>query len=485
LLCAFRNNLKTKFSQDIFTEGKVMKSIVQGCTIIAALAVFSCADGEKSASRPACLNSVMDNTSSRAPQGVENSTKLIVKMKNLVQDFENFRADLATHDKVEIYGVNGSTLLIEIPLQSPARQILEKYISENKIEYVEPDYQNFIAEPDSPYENEQLSEALDEISDDSALATEKEIVVAVIDSGVDYNHKDLAPYMWANSKEIAGNKVDDDKNGYVDDVRGWDFANNDNDPMADDTRAYHGTHVAGIVKTASRAAELGIKIRIMALKYLDSVGTGRSANSVRALDYATRNGAHIINTSWGSFNFSQALFDAIERARKADVLLVAAAGNGDMYGNGINIDVQAFYPAAYNHSNIISVAAHNQLFKLTNWSNFGKARADLAAPGSLIRSTRNGNTYGILSGTSMASPYIAGVAGLLRSVRPDLNYLEIKDVILKSSIKSSAFTDKMVTGGRVSRTQALSLSRTYNHQPGDPIVPDFTPLECPSLDPQG
>lgn len=456
-----------------------MKSWVHGCTLIGLLALFSCAGS--SGNRPACLDSIMDRNSTSTPQDVERASKLVVKMNDLNKDYPNFYNELVQSDSnVKVFGINGSTLLLEIPTDSSARKVLSKYLSDDKIEYIEPEHENFAVDPSSEaIATDEVSEALEEVS--GSLTTTKEVVIAVIDSGVDYTHKDLAPYMWTNKKEIAGNKIDDDHNGYIDDVRGWDFANNDNNPMADDRAAYHGTHVAGIVKTASRAAELGIKIRIMALKYLDMFGTGRTANSVRALDYAVQNGAQIINTSWGSFNFSQALFDAIERARKADVLLVAAAGNGDTSGNGINIDSTPFYPAAYNHSNIIAVAAHNQLFDLTSWSNFGQTRVDLAAPGNQIRSTRNGNTYGILSGTSMAAPYVSGVAGLLRAVRPDLNYVDIRSVLLKTAIKSSAFTNKVATGGRIDRAGALNLSHTYSHDNGAPPVPEFTPLECPVL----
>jgi subtilisin family serine protease len=182
-------------------------------------------------------------------------------------------------------------------------------------------------------------------------------VIAVLDSGVDYNHPDLFDNMWTNSGEIAGNGLDDDGNGKIDDVRGWDFVDNDNDPMDSDD---HGTHVAG---TAAAVGNNNIGIagvswtaKIMPLRFLDAFGSGSVADGIDAIDYAIDKGADIINASYGSYTFSAAERDAISRARTAGILFVAAAGN-DSWNND---SLSKHYPSSYDLDNIIAVAATDQ-----------------------------------------------------------------------------------------------------------------------------
>jgi subtilisin family serine protease len=193
------------------------------------------------------------------------------------------------------------------------------------------------------------------------------VVVGIIDTGIDYTHPDLAANSWVNTAEIPGNGIDDDGNGYVDDVRGWDFVNNDNDPMDDH---YHGTHCAGTIGAVGNngIGVVGVchTVKLMALKFLSSSGSGYNSDAVEAVAYATANGATLTSNSWGGGGYSQALKDAIDAAGAAGKLFVAAAGN-----NSQDTDSVAFYPSCYSSPNIIAVAATDHNDALASFSNYG------------------------------------------------------------------------------------------------------------------
>lgn len=277
------------------------------------------------------------------------------------------------------------------------------------------------------------------------------VVVAVIDSGVDYNHPDLAANMWWNSSEIAGNSLDDDRNGFVDDIYGYDFINQDNNPMDD---RGHGTHVAGTIGAVGNN-NLGVvgvspNVRLMALKSLGSNGSGPTSNAIRAIDYATRMGADIINASFGGGGYDQALSDAISQANSAGVLFVAAAGN-----KGINTDISPHYPSSYNLPNILSVAATTHTDQLASFSNYGISSVDLGAPGENIWSTLPGNQYGSFRGTSMAAPHVAGAAALLLAQSPNLTVSQLKDILMTTGEPLSALQGKTVSGKRLNLLNAI------------------------------
>jgi subtilisin family serine protease len=210
-----------------------------------------------------------------------------------------------------------------------------------------------------------------------------DVVIAVIDTGVDYRHPDLANNIWVNGGEIPENGIDDDGNGFIDDSGGWDFFDNDPDPMDPDG---HGTHVAGIVGAEGNNEKgitgVGWRLRIMALKVGGSAGFFTTSRLTGAIDYATSMGAQVINASWGGDFFDQAVRDAISRANNGGVLFVAAAGNA-----GKDIDSSPFYPASYDLENIISAAATDQNDQLAHFSNFGVTSVDVGAPGTNILST--------------------------------------------------------------------------------------------------
>lgn len=281
-------------------------------------------------------------------------------------------------------------------------------------------------------------------------------IVAVIDSGVDYNHPDLAANIWTNPGEIAGNGVDDDHNGFVDDIHGYDFANRDGDPMDD---FEHGTHVAGIIGAVGDngvgIAGVNWHVKIMALKVLDSSGSGTTSDVIKALNYAVANGAAISNNSYGGDPYSQALYDAINNARAAGHIYVAAAGNGNFLGIGQDNDENPFYPASYNLPNVVAVAATDSSDNLAFFSNYGATSVDLAAPGVGILSTTPNNTYSTFDGTSMATPFVTGALALVRDLHPGWTYGQVISQILNTVDVIPSLQGKTVTGGRLNLARAV------------------------------
>ncbi|MCS6837896.1 MAG: S8 family serine peptidase [Bdellovibrionaceae bacterium] len=299
-------------------------------------------------------------------------------------------------------------------------------------------------------------------------------VVAVIDSGVDYNHPVFVSKgaIWKNELEVAGYAgQDDDGNGYRDDVFGWNFAENNANPMdsdAPDIRS-HGTHVAGIILgvTQPYSSEAPARIKIMPLKFLGSGGTGTTGGAVQAIYYAVRNGAKIINMSWGGPHYSQALHDALAYAYSQGALLVAAAGN-----SAKNNDVEPMFPANFPIPSQLTVAAVNDFDNLAFFSNFGVNRVPISAPGVAIYSTSVGG-YRVLSGTSMAAPFIAGVAALVMSERPDLTAYQVRNLIFNSASHLPSLMQKVTEGSRV---QVLAtILNSQSHLIGERNPPPYDP----------
>lgn len=286
-----------------------------------------------------------------------------------------------------------------------------------------------------------------------------DVVVAVIDSGVCYTHPDLAANMWQNTGEIPGNGVDDDLNGFVDDVFGYDFANDDADPMDD---SEHGTHVAGIIGAVG-GNELGVSgvnwnVRIMALKFLGADGRGSITDAVSCLEYSLDMGARITSNSWGSGAYSQTLEEAIGFASDAGQLFIAAAGN-----DGVDTDTAPSYPSCYVFPNIISVAATDHNDDLAQWvtgggSNRGLNTVDLAAPGKDILSTVPESGYLSMEGTSMAAPFVAGACALCMYASPAATWQQVKQWVMNSVDPKPSLNGKMVTGGRLNVSNALALA---------------------------
>lgn len=305
------------------------------------------------------------------------------------------------------------------------------------------------------------------------------VIVAVIDTGVDYTHEDLLPNLWRNPKEIPNNNIDDDKNGYVDDIIGWDFLSKDNKPydlaatnlgdLLNGGNPGHGTHCAGNVAAKGQNGKgisgVAPNAQIMSLRFIGNEG-GTTADAVLAVKYAVDNGAKVLSNSWGSEGEdpddaanNKALRDIIQYAADHDVLFIAAAGNGHQ-GKGYNNDTdpKPAYPASYEHDNIISVAALDVNNNFGTFSNWGVKSVDIGAPGVKVFSTTVGNKYSDTvipmlganwDGTSMACPHVAGAAALYWSVHPEKTYKQVKEAILNSATRIPAAEGKLVTGGKL------------------------------------
>ncbi|OFZ18790.1 MAG: hypothetical protein A2X94_06225 [Bdellovibrionales bacterium GWB1_55_8] len=271
----------------------------------------------------------------------------------------------------------------------------------------------------------------------------KDMVVAVIDTGVDYNHEDLSFNMWRNPKPGAKN-----------DVVGYDFVHNDGLPYDDNE---HGTHCAGSIGGVGGngigVSGVSQRVSIMALKFLSGQGSGTSADAIRAIDYAIANGAKVLSNSWGGKgdDENKALYDSIERAKNANVLFIAAAGND----GADNDKPDPSYPAAFDNDNLIAVAATDKNDKMAFFSNYGKKTTHVAAPGASVYSTVPGNKYSSLSGTSMACPHVAGAAALLWSKNPTWSYKKVKQVLMNTVDQLPSLAGKTVTGGRINVNKAL------------------------------
>lgn len=269
----------------------------------------------------------------------------------------------------------------------------------------------------------------------------KDIVVAVIDTGVDYRISELAPNMWTNAAELNGQAgVDDDGNGFVDDKYGYDFANKDGDPMDDHG---HGSHCSGTIgaKGNDGSGLVGVAwdVSIMGIKFLTAQGGGSLADAISSIDYATKMGANIMSNSWGGGGYSQALEESIQRAHDAGIVFIAAAGNSSM-----NNDVSPTYPATYSVPNIISVAAIDNKGQLASFSNYGKTTVHVGAPGVNVLSTTPSG-YQSWSGTSMATPHVSGVAAILLA-HEKLTNVELKERLMATTKPISGLRSRAVAG---------------------------------------
>ena len=295
-----------------------------------------------------------------------------------------------------------------------------------------------------------------------------DLVVAVIDSGIDYNHEDLANNMWVNTGEIAGNGIDDDANGYIDDVHGYNFVDGNGDTMDD---YGHGTHCAGTIAAEGNNG-IGItgvnwNARLMAVKILDQNGGGYLSDIAEGIIYATNMGAKVSNNSYGTFYADAELAgrslyipiaDALRAADEAGMVAVMSSGNAktnldDL--SDIDGELSGTYPSDLEINNIISVAATDADDQLAPFSNYGFASVDIAAPGVGIYSTLPGNEYGLMSGTSMAAPQVTGAAALVLAKNPELKPYEVKAILMKTGDSIAAMEDISVSGKRLNLAAAL------------------------------
>ena len=309
----------------------------------------------------------------------------------------------------------------------------------------------------------------------------RNVVVAIVDSGIDFNHPDLAANIWTNPREIAGNGRDDDGNGYVDDVHGWDFVDNDNLPQ---DGFWHGTHVAGIIGAVGNngigVSGVSQQVSILPLRFQNNSGLGYTGAAVSALNYVTQlklAGVPIVatNISWGGgTSTSLSLQTALQAQANAGITVVVASGN-----NGGDNDAVPRYPSSYAFSNIIAVAGSDTSDNLLGFSNYGATSVDLAAPGAGILSTVPGGGYAAISGTSMAAPHVTGPVALLASVRPNASVAQIRSAILGSVDAVPALAGKVATGGRLNAFAALGRITAAVPAPGTPPAPPPLPPPPP------
>ena len=357
----------------------------------------------------------------------------------------------------------GDLILVEARDQVQSEQALKQLASNPEVDYAEPDveFELNVAETREPNDLKSSLWGLDNSRDtdiDAPEAWAKTVgsrtgpIIAVLDTGVDLDHPDLQANLWTNTREIPGNGKDDDNNGVIDDVHGFNAYYENGNP--DDSANGHGTHCAGTIGAVgdNDTGVVGVnwQARIMPVKIFDDTEdkpkTSRSA-ILRGISYATRNGARITSNSWGGGGRSRSVERAFSSSRAFHVM---AAGN-DTKDN----DKDSYYPANYDMDNSIAVASIDRWGDLSSFSNYGKEEVDLAAPGSSIYSTEPGGRYGYKSGTSMATPHVSGVAGLAVTLNPELSNREIKQVLMQSVDVSDKLTDKVLTGGRLNAYKAL------------------------------
>lgn len=358
----------------------------------------------------------------------------IVKLKYELKDYELDGLSMASDeqfritDKVKNFNLVKVFANIDHASEDPV-SVLQRYFDAEYV--VENTMLHAFRRNSDPRRSEQWALDMIKANDawDVAMGSHN-VVVAVIDTGI-ADHEDLSSNAWINEDEVAGNGIDDDNNGFIDDVRGWDFNGNDSDPR-DETGSRnpgHGTHCSGIIGAVCNN-DLGIcgispQVSLMALRFLDQNGSGDLFASVKAIDYAISNGAHIISASWGANipeSSAQPIIEAIKRAEEKGLIFVAAAAN-----DGKSNDVESMYPANAQTFHMISVAASNDKDEKPPWSNFGR-KVDIAAPGENILSTVPGG-YKLLSGTSMATPLVAGTVALMKSIDLSLSGATCRSIL--------------------------------------------------------
>jgi subtilisin family serine protease len=400
--------------------------------------------------------------------------EVLVKFKGGVSQERIDQLTAGFHDRVEdrIENADGWEAIDDLD-NADASAIVDQYLRLPEVEYAEPNYEIKLERFDL---TESIRPSDPQFDDQWALANSGQkggkegadikatvawakttgsdkVVVAVLDTGVDYSHEDLASNMWTRPDSV--DPYQDDQLGTIDDVNGFNAIDNGADPMDDNG---HGTHCAGIIG-AEGGNDVGIagvnwKVQIMPLKFMNSGGFGSTKDAIEAINYVIDRKKHgvnvrIISASWGSTQKSRALGDVIRKAYENDILFVAAAGNAST-----DNDRSPHYPSSYD--NVLSVAALDRHDQLASFSNYGVKSVAIAAPGAEILSTWLDNQYEEKSGTSMATPVVAGVAALVLAEHPRMSVEDLKKKLLASTDPIVALKGKITTGGRIDAAKALA-----------------------------
>lgn len=384
--------------------------------------------------------------------------EVIVRFKEGVHDYNKALAhSVVAATRIKVFKIVEGIERVKLPPGISVKEAIKLYQQHPDVLYAEPNYiVTALGVPNDPlfidlWGLQNTGQAGGSIDADidapgawDITTGSPSVVVAVIDTGVDYNHQDLSANMFRNTADCSNNGIDNDGNGYIDDCYGIDTFNNDSNPMDDHN---HGTHVAGTIGAVGNNS-IGVvgvnwSVSIMACKFLGASGAGTTDGAIACLEYVKimkDRGVNILATSnsWGGGPFSQALYDAIDAHRQSGILFIAAAGNASQ-------DNDAFpsYPASYDLPNVISVAATDRFDRLAYFSNYGRRTVHLGAPGHEILSTTIGNTYSTFSGTSMATPHVTGVAALLKAQDPTRNWQTIKNLILTGGDNISPLTNTL------------------------------------------
>jgi thermitase len=415
-----------------------------------------------------------------------DDAEVLVRFKPGVSEerMEEIAASLNDHVDDEIESVEGLAAIDDLD-DADAEAVAREYAALPEVEYAEPNFRIELTDPRGVDYSRTFNQPSAEAggpndprfaeqwgllntgqrqgraeADISALGAwdktkgSKKVVVAVLDSGVDYTHPDLAGNMWHRPADVE--MYYDDELGTIDDADGFSAVEYDRDPMDENG---HGTHCAGIVG-AEGDNGLGITgvnwhVEVMPLKFMGRGGFGSTKDAIAAINYVIarkKDGVNVrvISASWGSQSRSKALEDVIRKAGEADILFVAAAGN-----DGANADRRPHFPSGYKLPNVLSVAALDRRDELASFSNYGAKGVHVAAPGKEILSTWLGGQYEEHSGTSMATPFVAGVAGLVLSVEPNLSVRELRERLINTSDKLDSLNGKVVSGGRVNAARAV------------------------------
>ncbi|WP_165755673.1 S8 family serine peptidase, partial [Ruminiclostridium hungatei] len=407
----------------------------------------------------------------------KEKSQIIVKYRN-VNKRENIKSKVKAKAKLSkmktLKSFSKSKIdIIDVGSDSDIKSIVKDFEDDPDVEYVQPNYiltASDTVPPDlkdlnivyTDTEFETFNDLKPEIITGKNINIEKawkltkgspEVTVGILDSGISISHKDLAGNIYVNKNEIPGNNIDDDNNGYIDDVNGWDFVNKDN-IVEDGDIGVHGTHIAGIIAALQNnggICGLAPKVKILPLKFINDT-YGYTSDAIEAIEYAKALGVKIINCSWGSEYYNPALKEAM---KNSEMLFICAAGN-----NNEDVLINPIYPACFDLPNVISVTAVDKNGNLAEFSNYGK-EVELAAPGVDILSTLpSSDAYQRLSGTSMSAAYVSGLAALIKSYKPGVSVYDIADALSSNVKKDNRLKDKVASGGIVDAYQALSNIKT-------------------------
>ncbi len=419
---------------------------------------------------------ITEFTKQKIKEYLYDTGKLIVKYTSSIR-----KDDMTSYENLhqlknrKLLSDNLNLHLYDLPENKKLSVDILKEINESPlVEFAEPDYKMHLT--NDPYYDKLYSVYRPEININAEntwtkTKGESSVVVAVIDSGVDYTHPDLKDNIWENTKEITDNGIDDDKNGYIDDVYGWNFFNNDNNPM---DNFKQGTHVSGTIASGENGIGIvGVAplVKIMPLKIFGDYGELSSySDIILAINYAKENGAAIINMSFNGKLYSSSLYLVMASTEKENILFVTAAGN-----ESSDNDIIPCYPASFDISNNICVASIDQKGALSYFSNYGKETVHIAAPGSLILSTVPDAKYEYMQGTSMAAAHVSGVAALIKSYSQQTTPKEIKDILIKGITPLPSLEGKIYSGGLINADKALELISSDDNNTDNSIV--TTPIK--------